>query len=141
MRESSTGRRVPAGVHLLTGIHGLGSVTCLMLSIGSGLSDDFRTGLAATEGGQLMVDFFGQFTWAFLAVVAVTLASLAYGSWKLRPFAWPMTLIVYSIAVAGSLWKVMLGIDGALLAVFANAAVVLYAARPAVRAAYGLSDR
>jgi hypothetical protein len=45
----------------------------------------------------MMVAVFGRWTWAFLAFVGSVLATLAYASWRVRAWAWPMTLIVYGI--------------------------------------------
>lgn len=129
--------RIPRGVHVLTLIHGVGSLVCVVLSVGSALSIDFRRGLARTGGSRLMVDVFGGWTWAFLGFIAVVLATLSYGSWKLRPYAWPLTLAVYSIGVLGSLWQVSLGIASAWTAAVINAGVVAYATTPAIRRAYG----
>jgi hypothetical protein len=41
-----------------------------------------------------MVASFRQWTGAFLGFVAAVLATLAYSSWRVRPWAWPMTLQV-----------------------------------------------
>jgi hypothetical protein len=128
---------IPAGVHVLTAVHGLGSVACVVLSVGSAVSADFRSGLARTGGSELMVEIFGAWTWLFLGSIAVVLAILAYGSWKLRTYAWPLTLVVYSVGVLGSLWQVSMGIPAGWLSAAVNACVVVYAARADVRAAYG----
>ena len=47
-----------------------------------------------------------------------------------------MTLVVYVIGVLGSLWQVSMGIPQGWVAAALNGAVVIYAARPAVRRAY-----
>ncbi len=133
-------KAVPAGVHVLTAIHGLGSLVCTVLSAGSAVSTGFRDGLARTGGSRLMVDLFGDWTWLFLLFVAVVLGILAYASWNRRRFTWPLTLAVYSVGVLGSLWQVSLGIDEAWLSAVINAGVVAYAATPGVRGAYGWSD-
>jgi hypothetical protein len=47
-----------------------------------------------------------------------------------------MTLIVYGIGVAGSLWQVSVGIPQGWVAAVVNGGVLFYAATPAVRRAY-----
>lgn len=84
-----------------------------------------------------MLALFGAGTWAFLAFVGLVLAILAYASWRLRPWAWHMTLAVYGMGVVGSLWQVSVGIQQGWIAAVVNGAVVAYAATPAVRRAYG----
>lgn len=128
---------VPVGIHVLTAIHGLGSLVCTVLSAGSAISTGFRDSLARTGGSRLMVDLFGDGTWLFLLFIAVVLGTLSYGSWNRRPFTWPLTLAVYSVGVLGSLWQVSLGIHEAWLSTAINAGVVGYAATSAVRRAYG----
>ena len=128
---------VPRGVHVLTAIHGLGSVACALLSAGSAASAGFREGLAQTGGSRLMVAFFGDGTWAFLLFIAAVLGTLSWGSWARRRYAWPLTLAVYSAGVLGSLWQVSTGIGEAWASAVINAGVVAYAATPAVRRAYG----
>lgn len=130
-------REVPPGVHALTAIHGAGSLACVLLSVGSAASEGFRRGLARTEGSRLMVELFGAGTWLFLGGIAVVLGTLAYGSWNLRPYAWPLTLAVYAVGVLGSLWEVSIGINAAWISAAVNAGVVAYALRPRVRRAYG----
>lgn len=130
-------RDVPRGVHLLTAIHGTGGVACAVLAVGSALSVEFREGLARTGGSRLMVAIFGEWTRAFLGFIAAVLVTLSYGSWQLRPYAWPLTLAVYSVGVLGSLWQVSMGILNSWAGAFVNAGVVVYATRPGVRHAYG----
>lgn len=131
-------RDVPLGVHVLTAIHGTGSLVCVVLSAGSALSEGFREGLARTGGSRLMVETFGDATWAFLLFIAAMLGTLAYGSWRRRRWVWPLTIAVYSVGVLGSLWQVSLGIAPAWASAAINAGVVVYAsAFPGVRRAYG----
>ena len=87
-----------------------------------------------------MLDVFGPWTWLFLAFIAVVLAVLSYGSWTLRRYAWPLTVIVYSVGGVGSLWQVSLGITTAWLSATINAGVVVYAFTAEVRHTYGLSE-
>ena len=87
-------------------------------------------------GSALMVDLFGRGTWAFLAFVGIILTTLAYASWRVYPWAWHLTLIVYGIGVVGSLWQVSVGIKQGWVAAVVNGAVVAYVATPAVRHAY-----
>lgn len=137
-RHGPAGNRdVPTGVHVLTTIHGLGSAVCVVLSVGSAVSASFREGLARTGGSRLMVALFGDHTWAFLLFIAVVLGTLSLGSWRLRPWAWPLTLAVYSVGVLGSLWQVSMGIPAGWLSAAINGCVVVYAATPRVRRAYG----
>ena len=83
-----------------------------------------------------MVALFAEWTWAFLLFVGVVLAVLAYSSWRVRPWAWPLTLVVYSVGVCGSLWQVTMGIPQGWAGAVVNGAVLIYAASPAVRRAY-----
>ena len=83
-----------------------------------------------------MIAMFGEGTWVFLLFVGSVLAVLAYSSWRVHWSAWPMTLLVYGIGVLGSLWQVSMGIPQGWMAAAVNSAVVIYAARPAVRRAY-----
>lgn len=83
-----------------------------------------------------MLSLFGQSTWMFLAVVGLVLLVLAYGSLRVRPWAWYMTLIVYGVGVVGSLWQVSLGIRPGWVSAAVNSAVVIYASRHSVRRAY-----
>jgi hypothetical protein len=127
---------VPWGIHLLTAIHGLGAVACVVMALGSALSDSFRLGLVASPGSAIMVSFFGRYVWMFLVVIAALLTTLCYGSWHLRPWARPLTIVCYSIGVAGGLWEVSIGIPAGLLAATINGAVVIYACTKPVRNAY-----
>lgn len=136
-KMSHPATHVPSGVHLLTAIHGLGSIASGVLAAGSGLSPAFRRGLMQTESGRLMVEFFGTGTWLFLGFISLILALLSYGSWRLRTYAWPLTLVAYSVGTLGSIWKVTLGIEEAAFAAIVNAGIVAYAATPGVRHAYG----
>ena len=129
--------RVPLGIHVLTALHGLGAVACLVMTVGSAISERFRLGLVASPGSALMMDFFGARVWIFLIVIAALLITLCYGSWRLRPWTRPLTIVCYSIGVAGGLWEVAIGIPAGLMAAAINAAVVAYACTPQVRAAYG----
>lgn len=131
---------VPRGVHVLTAIHGIGSLVCAVLSAGSAVSEGFRRSLARTGGSRLMVGIFGDGTWAFLLFISVVLAVLSWGSWNLRRYTWPLTLSVYAIGVLGSLWQVSVGIEAGWVSAVINAGVVVYAATPDVRRAYGWSD-
>lgn len=106
------------------------------MATGSALSSGFREALAVSGGSTIMVRWFGARTWIFLTFVGLVLAALAWASWRRRPWAWHMTLVVYGIGVLGALWQVSVGIREGWIAALVNAAVVLYAARPSVRAAY-----
>jgi hypothetical protein len=128
--------RSSAFVHVLTGVHALGALACFVMSAGSAVSPDFRDSLAVSGGSRIMVQWFGAATWAFLLFVGSVLTILAYASWRVRPWAWHLTLIVYGIGVLGSLWQVSVGIEEGWVAAAVNAAVVAYASTPAVRRAY-----
>ena len=127
---------MPWGVHVLTTIHGLGAVACVVMAVGSAMSERFRLGLVASPGSALMMDLFGQRVWVFLLVIAILLSALCYGSWKLRSWAQPLTIACYSIGVIGGLWEVTIGIPAGLLAATINACVVVYACTRRVREAY-----
>jgi hypothetical protein len=133
---SAAASEVPAFLHVLTAIHAVGAVACFVMAVGSGVSAEFRSSLAVSGGSAIMVAFFGEHTWAFLLLVGLVLTMLAYSSWRLRWWAWPMTLVVYSIGVLGSLWQVSVGIPQGWVAAAVNGAVLVYAASPTVRRAY-----
>lgn len=126
----------PRFLHLLTAIHATGALACFVMAIGSAVSQSFRRSLVVSGGSAIMVEVFGQLTWVFLSFVGSVLAVLAYASWRVLPWAWEMTLIVYGIGVLGSLWQVSVGISEGWAAVIVNAGVLVYAARPEVRSAY-----
>jgi hypothetical protein len=123
-------------LHVLTAIHGVGAVACFVMAVGSAVSAEFRSNLAVSGGSAIMVAFFGEHTWAFLLFVGMVLAVLAYASWRVRWWAWQMTLVVYGIGVLGSLWQVSVGIPQGWVAAAVNGAVLVYAASPTVRRAY-----
>lgn len=79
---------LPRFLHVLTTIHALGAVACITMAVGSAVSAEFRDSLAASGGSRLMLDLFGARTWIFLMFVGVVLAVLAYGSFRVRPWAW-----------------------------------------------------
>lgn len=138
MTEEGERAPAPLGVHVLTAIHGTGSLVCTGLAAASAVSEGFRQGLGRTGGSRLMLEMFGGATWAFLLFVAAVLGTLACGSWRRRRWVWPMTIAVYSIGVLGSLWQVSLGIEPAWASAAINAGVVAYAsASSGVRRAYG----
>ena len=110
-------------------------MACFVMALGSAVSAEFRSSLAVSGGSAMMVSFFGEHTWAFLVFVGSVLALLACASWRVRWWAWPMTLVVYGIGVLGSLWQVSVGIQQGWLAVVVNGAVLTCAATPAVRRA------
>jgi hypothetical protein len=126
----------PRFLHVLTTIHAFGAAVCFGMAVGSAVSTEFRESLAVSGGSTMMVRWFGTWTWAFLTFVGTVLATLAYASWQVRPWAWELTLVVYGIGVVGSLWQVSVGIPQGWIAATVNGAVVLYAARPIVRSAY-----
>jgi hypothetical protein len=128
--------KLPRFLHLLTTIHGLGAIACFTMAIGSALSDSFRESLVLSEGSRLVIEVFGRYTWVFLLMVGTTLTILAYSSWRMLFWAWHMTIILYGIGVAGSLWEVSIGIWQGWISATINACVVLYCARTSVRNAY-----
>jgi hypothetical protein len=136
IRFHSKTMRTPVFLHLLTAIHAIGAVACFVMAGGSAASGAFREALAVSGGSAYMVNRFGEGTWAFLLFVGVVLAILAYASWRVRPWAWHLTLLVYGIGVIGSLWQVSIGIRQGWVAAAVNGAVVVYAATPGVRRAY-----
>lgn len=128
---------VPRGIHLLTALHGLGAIACVVMAIGSAASERFRLGLVASPGSAIMIEFFGEHVWIFLVAIATLLITLCYGSWHLRRWTLPLTIVCYSIGVIGGLWEVSIGIPAGLLAAPINACVVVYACTRRGRAAYG----
>lgn len=128
--------RLPRFLHVLTAVHALGALTCFAMALGSAVSTPFREGLAVTGGSTIMVRWFGAGTWAFLSFIGAVLGVLAYASWRRRPWAWPLTLVLYGIGVLGALWQVSVGIPQGWAAAVVNASVFAYAATPAVRRAY-----
>jgi cell division protein FtsW (lipid II flippase) len=129
-------RQLPRFLHALTAMHAVGAGVCFVMALGSAASDNFRASLAASGGSAIMVASFRQWTWAFLGFVGTVLATLAYSSWRVRSWAWPMTLVVYGVGVLGSLWQVSVGIPQGWVAASVNAAVFIYASTPGVRRAY-----
>lgn len=99
-------KRVPLGIHLLTAIHGLGALVLIVMAVGCALSEKFRLSLIASPGSALMMDWFGRNVWIFLLLLASLLGALCYGSWRLRGWTRPLTIICYSIGVFGGLWEV-----------------------------------
>jgi hypothetical protein len=130
-------KRVPWGIHVLTAIHGLGALVLIVMAVGCSLSESFRLSLIASPGSALMMDLFGPAVWIFLLFLACLLGALCYGSWRLRGWARPLTIVCYSIGVIGGLWEVWIGIPAGLLAAAINGGVVAYACTRQVRAAYG----
>lgn len=127
---------LPRFLHVLTAIHALGALVCLVMAVGSAISPGFLEALAVSGGSELMIQYFGTLTWAFLLFVGAVFATLAYVSWHVKPWAWELTLIVYGIGVLGSLWQVTMGIHEGWMAAMVNGAVVTYAVTPGVRSAY-----
>lgn len=111
-------------------------MTRFVMSAGSATSESFRDSLAVSGASTIMVEWFGAATWAFLLGVGLVLTLLAYASWRVRPWAWHLTLLIYGIGVIGSLWQVSVGIKQGWIAATINAAVVAYASTPAVKRAY-----
>ena len=130
-------KRIPWGIHLLTAIHGLGALALIVMAVGCALSEKFRLSLIASPGSALMMDWFGRNVWIFLLMIACLLSVLCYGSWRLRGWARPLTIICYSIGVFGGLWEVWMEIPAGFLAAAINGGVVAYACTRQVRAAYG----
>src|SRR5262245_34008026 len=141
LRTEQTNREnfsLPRFVHVLTIIHALGAVACFTMAIGSAASDSFRNSLVISEGSKMMIHLFGRYTWVFLVLVGTTLTILAYSSWRMFYWAWHLTIFLYGIGVAGSLWEISIGIPQGWISATINAFVVLYCARPTVRTAYRL---
>jgi hypothetical protein len=128
--------RLPRFLHVLTAIHAVGALACFSMAVGSAISAEFRQSLAVSGGSKLMLDLFGASTSIFLLFVGIVLAVLAYGSFRVRSWAWAMTLVVYGIGVIGSLWQVSLGIRPGWISAVVNGGVVVYASRRNVREAY-----
>lgn len=101
------------------------------------MSERFRLSLVKSPGSALMMDLFGRNVWIFLLVIAALLSALCYGSWHLRPWARPLTIICYSIGVVGGLWEAWMGIPAGFIAAGINAGVVVYASGKHACAAYG----
>jgi hypothetical protein len=133
-------RPLPRFLHVLTAIHAVGACACFVMAFGSFASDDFRQALAVSGGSTIMVATFREWTWAFLMFVGAVLATLAYASWRVRPWAWPTALVVYGIGVLGSLRQVSVGISQGWVAAAVNAAVFIYASTPGVRRGYTGAD-
>ena len=129
-------RRVPWGIHCLTGLHGLGALALIVMAVGCLLSEPFRLSLVASPGSALMMELFGRKVWVFLLLLACLLTALCYGSWQLRSWARPLTVACYSVGVIGGLWEVWMGITAGFLAAAINGAVVAYACTTAVKNAY-----
>jgi hypothetical protein len=126
----------PRFLHALTLLHALGAAACFIMAAGSGISTTFRDALAVSGGSTAMIEIFGSRTWAFLLFVGLVLAILAHASWRVRRWAWHLTLVVYGIGVAGSLWQVSIGIPQGWISAVVNGGVVAYVSTPGVRRAY-----
>ena len=126
----------PWGVHVLTVIHGLGALVCLVMAAGCFVSESFRLSLVASPGSALLIDLFGRQVWVFLLIIVVLLGTLCYGSWHLRRWTSPLTVICYSIGVFGGIWEVTKGVPMGLLAAAINGSVVAYSCTRKVRLAY-----
>lgn len=107
------------------------------MAAGSAISPTFREGLVISEGSAIMLELFGKWTWLFLVGVGSLLLTLAFGSWRRRRWAWPLTLFAYGFGVIGSLWEVAIGIWQGWISAAINGAVVSYTSTPGVRRAYG----
>lgn len=129
-------RGVTAGewfVRILTSIHALGSLVLIgmtaYLLFGGNQND-----LARTPGARLMVDLLGPWLPPFLGSLAILLASIAWSSFRRRPWAWRAAVVAYTIGIIGSAWEVSVGISQAWLSVLINAGVVsLLLSRPTRR--------
>jgi hypothetical protein len=130
-------KKVPWGVRLLTAIHGIGALVLIVMAVGCSLSEKFRLSLISSPGSALVMDLFGASVWIFVLLIASLLSVLCYGSWRLRGWTRPLTIICYSIGVIGGLWEVWMGIPAGFLAAAINGGVVAYACTNQVRAAYG----
>lgn len=130
-------KNIPWGIHVLTAIHGLGALVLIVTAVGCSLSESFRLSLIASPGSALVMDLFGRNIWIFLLLLACLLSALCYGSWRLRAWTRPLTILCYSIGVFGGLWEVWMGIPAGFLAAAINGGVVAYACTRQVRAAYG----
>lgn len=129
-------KRVPWGIHVLTAIHGLGALALMVMAVGCSLSESFRLGLIASPGSALMMDLFGRNVWVFLLLLAGLLSALSYGSWRLRAWVQPLTIICYLIGAIGGFWEVWMGIPAGFLAAAINGGVVAYACTRQVKTAY-----
>ena len=83
-----------------------------------------------------MMDLFGKRVSCFLLIIVALLGTLCYGSWHLKRWARPLTVVCYSIGIIGGLWEVVMGIPAGFMAATINAAIVAYACTSRVRAAY-----
>jgi hypothetical protein len=129
--------KTPLGIHALTTIHGLGAIACIVMGIGCTVWESFRLSLIKSPGSALLMNLFGRNVWVFLLIVATLLSVLCYGSWRLRPWAQPLTVGCYSIGVGGGLWEAWMGLPAGFLAASINAVVVVYVCTRQARAAYG----
>ncbi len=136
-RDWRGARRLPRFLHALTAVHAVGALACFLMAAGSAISSDFLAALAVSGRRTIMVKWFGEQTWIFLTCVGAMLATLAYASWRLRRWAWPLTLMVYGSGVFGSLGQVSVGIPQGWISAAVNASVLAYASTPGVRRAYG----
>lgn len=144
VRSAARGTRavkkpVPCGIHLLTAIHGIGALALIIMAVGCSISESFRLSLIASPGSALMMDWFGRNVWIFLLLIASVLSALCYGSWRLRGWVRPLTIVCYSIGVFGGLWELWMGISAGFLAAAINGGVVAYACTDQVKFAYGRS--
>lgn len=119
--------------HVLTGIHGVGSIVVLGMAAyvaATGRPED----LATTPGGRQIVAAFGDRLWLFFLPLGAFLAALAYGSHTQRAWSWPAALVAYSIGVVGSLIELAFGYWNYLASLAVNGAVVALLLSKPVRA-------
>jgi hypothetical protein len=115
---------LPRFLHALTAFHAVGACAYFVMTAGSAASDRFREALAVSGGSKIMVAWFGAWTWCkSLLFIGIVLAILAYASWRGRPWAWLMTLIVYGAGICGGLWQVSVEITQGWVAASVNAEV------------------
>lgn len=120
----------------LTTIHALGASVLVGMTIYVLSGPDHARQLARSPGASLMVDLLGPWLPVFLGGLALFLGSMAWGSFRRRPWAWRAAIVAYSIGVAGSLWEVAIGIERAWVSTLINALVVTLLMSGPTRRAY-----
>jgi hypothetical protein len=122
-------------VRTLTTVHAVGALVLVGMTLYVLARPDHARQFARSPGAKLMVNVLGPWLPMFLGGLALFLGSLAWASFRRRPWAWRAAIVAYSIGVIGSLWEVAIGIQQAWVSALINAGVVaMLLSRPTRRA-------
>ncbi|HEX7496411.1 MAG TPA: hypothetical protein VF349_07235 [Candidatus Limnocylindrales bacterium] len=124
--------RRPVGVTILAILAGLfGAVSilagCALLALTFSVKDAGTTGFAGLIGVVGIGLFIG----------GIPFCVLSYGAWKLRPWAWPLALVVAVLHVGASFALLRVSPLEAILGIAIFASLIYYLWQPHVRRAFG----